>query len=101
MNGYLVAIKANGFGAVLQRAAARTFGLEAGEQYGIARIWQTLLQVMQDATAAGHATSRYDDARLFHLVDGLRRLDGARQVKFVHAQRVASAGAGAFELLKF
>jgi hypothetical protein len=58
-----------------EHGAPRTRGLIAGEDDHVARIGSERLQVMQNATAAGHAAGRDDDHGAAAGIEALRLLD--------------------------
>ena len=47
--------------------------------------------MVQHTASRGHSTGGDDDARRFDIIDGFRFFDRAREVKFVHVQRIALA----------
>ena len=60
-HGHIAAMDLDRGGAVQHRRAARSLGLETGEQHRAARIGQVVLQMMDHAPAGGHAAGRHDD----------------------------------------
>src|SRR5712671_1373957 len=102
VDDHFLAEKAQGFRAFLQRATASTLGLKACEDDGIARVGQTLGEVMQNTAAGDHATGGYDDAGGLDVVNLLGFVGGASEMELMYVERIAFAvviDAGEFEIV--
>src|SRR5258708_2364728 len=82
-DGNFTADEAEGFRSFLQGAAASALSLKACEDDGIARVGQTLGEVMQYTSAGDHAAGSHDDARSLDVVDLLGFVGSASEMELV------------------
>ena len=87
--GHILAMNAERLRAFFERPSARACGLEAGQQNGVSAVRRPLREVMQHASAGGHAAGRNDDGGSPDVVDLLGVLDGAHIVHGVRVERVS------------
>src|SRR6266852_4630624 len=73
---------------LLDLAPERVFGLEAGNEHGVARILDVVAEVMENASRLAHARGRKNDHRPAQIVQLLRLAGLADVAQAVEAERV-------------
>ena len=83
----LVALDADGLGAVDQKAPERSLRLEADQQYGAGPVPQPALEMVADASGIAHAAGRNDDVKPGQLRDRLALVDRLREPQMRRTQQ--------------
>jgi len=68
-DGHFTGKDTNAACAALDDRATRARSLKADEERQIARVWQTVQQMVQYATSGHHAAGRHNDAGIEHFID--------------------------------
>ena len=90
----LVALDTDGLGAVDEKPAERSLGLEADQQDGRPRVPQPVLEMVPDASGIAHAAGGDDDVKAGQLGDRLALVDRFGEPQLRRVQQPADVDAG-------